>query len=158
MAKKDRTRVGVMFTPANPPHMIEFRVALQAITDVLLDHLLYVVNCAHCGPPTLMEITEHRFEMARITAAGFGGLVTVTDLDARKDLVLDPTRMADGRERLRGDGEDYAFRIFRLNPEERLTLVFIASHKNCRRTDETGKDDTVNKLLLNIKQLFSLHP
>ena len=62
--------------------------------------------------------------------------------------------MIDGRERLRADGEDYAFRIFRLNPEKRLTLVFIASLEHCRRTDETGKDDTVNKLLLNIKQRY----
>ncbi|HAB16425.1 MAG TPA: hypothetical protein DCE44_08240 [Verrucomicrobiales bacterium] len=92
--------------------------------------------------------------MAQAVFSAFGAMITVTDLDARKDLVIDPTLMSNGRERLRAEGEDYAFRIFRYNPEDRLTLVFIAGLENCRRTDETGKDETVNKLLLNIKQRY----
>ena len=153
MIKKDRTRVGVMFAPANPPHMIEFLVALQAMAEFLLDRVLYVVNCAPSGPPALADTTEHRLAMAQ-AAATFGPLITVADFDARKDLVLDPTRMSDGRERLRTEGEDYAFRIFRYNPTDRLTLVYIAGLEHCRRTDKTGKDDTVNMLLLNIKQRY----
>lgn len=127
---------------------------MQAMAEFLLEQVLYVVNCAHCGPPALAETTEHRLAMAQAAAAAFGQMITSTDLDARKALVLEPTRMADGRERLRADGEDYAFRIFRLNPKDRLTLVFIAGLEHCRRTDEAGRDDTVNKLLLNIKQRY----
>ncbi len=154
MIKKDRTRIGVMFTAANPPHMIEFLVAMQAMAEFLLDRVLYVVNCARSGPPALADTADHRLAMAKGTAAGFGPMITVADLDAQKDLVLEPTRMANGRERLRAEGEDYAFRIFRFNSEDRLTLVFIAGMQHYRRTDETGKDDTVNKLLLNIKQRY----
>ncbi len=154
MLEKDRPRIGVIFTSANPPDIFESLVAIQAMAEFLLDQVLYVVNCAHCGPPALMETTEHRLAMAQAAAAAFGSLITVTDLDARKDLVLDPTCMANGRERLRAEGEDYAFRIFSLNPKDRLTLVFIAGLEHCRRTDETGKDDTVNKLLLNIRQRY----
>lgn len=144
----------MIFTSANPPHMLEFLVATQAMAEFLLDHVLYVVNCAPCGPPALAETTEHRLAMAQVAAAIFGSLIIFTDLDARKDLVLEPTRMANGRERLRAEGEDYAFRVFRFNSEDRLTLVFIASMEHCRKTDGTGRDDTINKLLLNIKQRY----
>lgn len=154
MTNKDRARIGVMFTPANPPHMIEFLVAMQVMAEFLLDHVLYVVKCTHIGPPALADTTEHRLAMAQAAAAAFGPMITVSDLDARKELVLDPTRMTDGRERLRTEGEDYAFRNFRFNPKDRLTLVFIAGLDHCRRIDENGKDDTVNKLLLNIKQRY----
>ena len=92
--------------------------------------------------------------MAQAAFSAFEPMVTVTDLDARKDLVFDPAIMADGRKRLRTAGEDYAFRVFRFNPNERLTLVFIAGIDHCRRIDEAGKDDTVNKLLQNIKQRY----
>jgi hypothetical protein len=137
-----------------PTSLFEFLVAMQAMTEFLLDSVLYVVNCAHSGPPSLAETTEHRLAMAKGAAAAFGSLITVTDLDAQKDLVLEPTRMVDGRERLRAEGEDCAFRIFRFNPKDRLTLVFITKLEHHRRTDETGRDDTINKLLLNIKQRY----
>jgi hypothetical protein len=154
MLKKDRTRIGVMFTSANPPNMIEFLAATHAILKALIDRVLYVVNCAHCGPPALSETTQDRLAMAEAAVAVFGPFLTFTDLDGCQDLVLEPTRMMNGRERLRADGEDYAFRIFRFNPEDRLTLVFITGAEHCRRTDEAGRDDTVNKLLLNIKQRY----
>jgi hypothetical protein len=154
MIEKDRTRIGVIFTSANPATIAEILLALEVMANFLLDRVHYVVNCAQSGPPALADTTEHRLAMARGVFSACEPMITVTDLDARKDLVLEPTRMADGRERLRADGEDYAFRIFRFNPEERLTLVFIAGMQHYRRTDETGKDDTVNKLLLNIKQRY----
>jgi len=154
MLNKDRTRIGVMFSPANPPHMIEFLVAMQAMAEFLLEEVLYVVNCARSGPPALADTVEHRLAMAKGIATAFGPMITVTDLDAQEELVLEPTRMADGQGRLRVEGEDYAFRVFRYNPKERLTLVFIAGLKHYRRTDDAGKDDTVNKLLLNIKQQY----
>ena len=80
--KKDRTRIGVMFTPANPPHIIEFLVAIQAMAEFALESVLYVVNCAHSGPPALADTTEHRLAMAQAAAAAFGQMITVTDLDA----------------------------------------------------------------------------
>jgi hypothetical protein len=152
MPTKDRTRVGVMFTPANPPHLIDFLAAMQAIAKLLIDKLFYVVNCAQSGPPALSATTEHRCAMARASVASFEPFITFTDFDGGKDLVLERTLMANGRERLRADGEDIAFRIFKFNPEERLTLVFLAGAEHHRRTDDSGIDDTVNKLLLNIKQ------
>ncbi|MGA2360522.1 MAG: hypothetical protein ABSF66_16085 [Terriglobales bacterium] len=154
MLKKDRSRVGVMFTPANPPNMIEFLAAMQAIAEVKIDRFLYVVDCAHSGPPALSETTEHRCAMARAAAASFEPLITFTDLDGGHDLILERTSMANGKERLRADGEDYAFRIFRFNPKDRLTLVFLTGAEHCRRTDDCGRDDTINKLLLNIKQRY----
>ena len=154
MLKKDRIRIGVMFSSANPPHMIEFLTAMQAMASALIDKVLYVVNCAHAGPPALSETAEDRCAMAQTAVATFEPLITFTDLDGRQNLVLEPTRMANGCERLRADGEDYAFRIFQLNPKDRLTLVFISDGEHCRRTDESGRDDTINKLLMNIKQRY----
>ena len=154
MLKKDRSRVGVMFTPANPPNMIEFLAATQAIAEAKIDRFLYVVNCAHSGPPALSATVEDRCAMARAAVATFEPFITFTDLDGGSDLVLERTRMANGRERLRADGEDYAFRIFGFNPNDRLTLVFLTGAEHCRRTDDSGIDDTINKLLLNIKQRY----
>jgi hypothetical protein len=154
MLKKDRTRIGVIFSSANPPNMIEFLGAMQAIATALIDKVLYVVDCAHAGPPALSETTEDRCAMAQAAVASFEPFITFTDLDGRQDLVLESTRMANGRERLRADGEDYAFRIFQLNPKDRFTLVFISDGEHRRRTDESGRDDTINMLLLNIKQRY----
>jgi hypothetical protein len=134
--------------------MIEFLAATQAIATALIDKVLYVVNCAHAGPPALSETTDDRCAMAQAAVAMFEPFITFTDLDGRQDLVLEPTRMANGRERLRADGEDYAFRIFQLNPNDRLTLVFISGGEHFRRKEVIGRDDTVNKLLLNIKQRY----
>src|SRR5260370_16367551 len=92
--------------------------------------------------------------MAQAAVATFEPFITFTDLDGRQDLVLESTRMTNGRERLRSDGEDYAFRIFQLNPKDRITLVFISDGDHSRRTDERGRHTTLNNLLLNIKQRY----
>jgi hypothetical protein len=152
--KKDRTRVGVLFSPANPPTMIELLAAMQASAMYAIDNFLYVVDYAHSGPPALSESAEHRCAMAKAALTAFGQLIQFADFDGAKDLVLERTRMANGKERLRSDGEDYAFRLFRYNPDERLTLVFVTGAEHCRRTDDSGRDDTMNKILLNIKQKY----
>jgi hypothetical protein len=134
--------------------MIELLAAMQASALYAIDDFLYVVDYAHSGPPALSETTEHRCTMAKAALTVFGQLIRYADLGGAKDLVLERTRMANGKERLRADGEDYAFRIFRFNPEERLTLVFLTGAEHCRRKDDSGRDDTINKMLLNIKQKY----
>jgi hypothetical protein len=134
--------------------MIELLAAMQAMGLHAIDSFLYVVDYAHSGPPELSETTEHRCAMAKAAVTTFGQLIKFADLGGAKDLVLERTRMANGKERLRADGEDYAFRLFLFNPEERLTLVFLTGAEHCRRADESGRDDTINKILLNIKQKY----
>src|SRR5260370_37385048 len=90
--------------------------------------------------------------MAQAAVATFEPFITFTDLDGRQDLVLESTRMTNGRERLRSDGEDYAFRIFQLNPKDLITLVFISDCDHIRCTDESVRDDSVYMLVLNIDQ------
>lgn len=151
---KDRQRIGVMCSDANPPHMIEFLTAVQAIAEFKIDRVLYAVTDGRFRDEALLETKKHRYAMATMAVKTFEPFITPTDL-GDLDHGVEKTMMANGQERPRSDGEDYAFRLFEFNPDERITLVFMTECEHCRRVDDTGRDDTINKLLANIRRKYS---
>jgi len=150
--KKDRKRIGVLCSDANPPNIIEFLTALQAMNNLLIDNILYAVNDGKRLDTTLASTKQHRYNMAKLAIKTYDPLITFTDLGDFGTKPVEKTIMSNGNERYRTDGEDYIFKLFDLNPTDKFTLVFITYIEYCRRVDDTGKDDTINKLLANIKE------
>lgn len=148
---KDRTRIGVLCSDANPPHMTEFLTALEAMGKFLIDRTLYTVTDGRHQDDFLVTTKQHRYAMARLATRIFDPLITFSDLGDFDHRTVDTTVMANGQKRFRTDGEDYAFRLFGLNPKDRFTLVFMRPYEHCRRVDHVGRDDAINKLLANIK-------
>jgi hypothetical protein len=156
---KDRTRIGMLCSHANPPNMMEFLTALEASNKFLIDRLLYAVTDGRHHDDFLVATKRHRYAMAKLAVKIYDPLITFTDLGDFDDSTIDTTVMTNGQQRFRTDGEDYAFRLFGLNPNERFTLVFMTAYKHCRRVDDMGRDDTINKLLANIKYgLYGFDP
>ena len=147
---KDRPRIGVLFSDANPPDTLEFVTALKAMAEHVLDQVAYVVTDGRYIYEELAATREQRCQLAESACAPYAPLIKYSDLGA---ICGEPATvvMANGQVRLLVDPEDQAFQLFRLNKGERLSMVLMVTDEHCRRVTKFGNDDTINKLLANIK-------
>jgi hypothetical protein len=155
---KDRPRLGVLASDANPPHYLELSAMIQAAAEFAIDRVLYAVTDG--GNDGLLAATKaHRFAMAELAVKIFDPVITVARFGDLHDLPVATTVMANGQPRRRTDLEDDAFRLFSIHPRDELTLVYLTTRAHYRRVDDSGRDDTINKLLANLKYgLYGFDP
>ena len=147
---KDRPRIGVLISDANPPDIREFLIALKAMAEHRLDYVAYVVTDG-CHIDGQLEATRaQRCALAKSACAPYEPLIRYSDIGTISE---EPGTaiMANGRPRLLVDPEDQAFQLFRLNRGERLAMMLLSTDDHCRRVTLDGDDDTINKILANIK-------
>jgi len=134
---------------------MEFLTAIQAMAKFAMYRVLYTVTDGKCYDDALLATKKHRYLMAQLAVRTYEPLISFCDFGDLGDGPIERAIMSDGRERLRIDAEDYTFRLFKLNPYQPIILVFMSEYEHCRRVDDFGRDDTINKLSANIKQKFS---
>ncbi|MEW6386991.1 MAG: hypothetical protein AB1491_05680 [Thermodesulfobacteriota bacterium] len=149
--KKGEVRLGIICSDSNPPNTIEFMRALSAQVAFLIDKVVYAVNDGIHKNQLLLETKNHRYAMAKLATNIYSPLVTFSDIGDMEAETITKTRMQNGIERYRVDGEDYAFKLFGFNQNKHFTLFFMAEERHFTCFDANGNDDTIKKLLTNIK-------
>ncbi|MBU1122949.1 MAG: hypothetical protein KKF54_09735, partial [Candidatus Omnitrophica bacterium] len=148
--KGDDLKIGVVCTAANPLSIVHILKGLKAMGEYKLDKILYAPVGVDDDNPELGATMEWRYEMVRAMMRVFEPLMTFSDIGDLKNKMIDHVTMKNGEERYARDREDYAFRIFSLNPDKRITVYYITEGSHYRRFNERGKNDTINKLLENV--------
>ncbi|MBU0895981.1 MAG: hypothetical protein KJ584_05230, partial [Candidatus Omnitrophica bacterium] len=148
--KSDDLKIGVVCTAANPLSIVHILKGLKTMGEYGLDKVLYAPMGADNRWPELGATMEWRYEMVRAMMRVFEPLMTFSDIGDLKNKMIDHVTMKNGEQRYARDREDYAFRIFSLNPNKKITLYYIAGTVRYLRFNERGKNDTINKLLENV--------
>lgn len=92
--------------------------------------------------------------MAKMAVKLYEPLITFSDLGDMKGELITKIKMQNGVERYQVDAEDYAFKIFKHNPTLKITLFYITEEKHFACFDKNGNDDTIKKLLTNMKEEY----
>jgi nicotinic acid mononucleotide adenylyltransferase len=138
-----RLRVGIYPIAANPLHWGHLLIGLQAIKQLQLDKVVYVISGNDSRKPAMVS-ADIRHLIARDVLKRFEPLFAYSSL-ARDNGC---------------DGETNLFRILRLNKEQPMDVFYIAGGDHYRRFHPgTEYPDTIVKLELHMAvRTFSYNP
>jgi nicotinic acid mononucleotide adenylyltransferase len=122
-------RVGVYALAANPLHWGHILVGLTALVLMKLDRVVFVVAGEDPRKPFMLP-PEVRHRLARAVIDIFKPFFAYSPIALGTNL----------------DGETNLGRLFALNPRLSLHAYYIAGSDHCRRLNEKGEPDTLEKL------------
>ncbi|MGO9411968.1 MAG: hypothetical protein ACLQCB_14620 [Spirochaetia bacterium] len=122
-------RIGVYALAANPLHWGHLLVGLSALVLMRLDRVVFVIAGTDPRKPFLLA-PEIRHPLARTVIEAFHPFFAYSPIALGTDL----------------DGETNLGRLFALNPSLSVHAFYIAGSDHCRRRNEEGRPDTIEKL------------
>jgi hypothetical protein len=122
-------RIGVYALAANPLHWGHILVGLSALVLLKLDQVVFVIAGTDPRKPTMVP-AEIRHRLARTVIDTFEPFFTYSPIALGTDL----------------DGETNLGRLFALNSCQPIHAYYIAGSDHCRRRNESGEPDTIEKL------------
>lgn len=123
-------RVGFFPVAANPFHWAHLLIGLRAIAEYRLDKVVYAVAGVDPRPDKKLLKQEIRHPMAQRMLKMFEPFFEYSPLAYKTNY----------------DGETNLMRLLFLHYNQKLHAFYIAGSDHYRRTDETGADDTLQKL------------
>ncbi len=132
---KRTVRLGVYPVTGNPLHWGHLLAALQAICELVLDQVVFVIQGRDERKGQASRSTEtNRHNMGRKTLALFEPLIAYSDIGKGNSFI----------------GEENIFRLLHDNPLTAIEAYYIVGSDHYRLTDAQGRPDTLPRLQQNM--------
>ena len=124
-----------------------------------VDRVLFAPTGIDERKAVLGETKHYRYPMTHKVLKVFEPLMTFTDFGDLTGETIESTKMKSGEERKLIDGEDYSFKLFKINNDNKLTLYYMVGTDHYYRITPKGKNDSINKLIENVEnKLYEFNP
>jgi nicotinic acid mononucleotide adenylyltransferase len=128
-------RVGIYAVSGDPLHWAHLLIGLQAIAQLKLDKVVFVVAGDDARKPNMTPAAV-RHPMDREVLEAFRPFFGYSSIAVGTDL----------------DGETNLFRILALNPDQKMRVYSIGGDDHYRLKDKNGNDDTIPKVEKNMSR------